>query len=90
MQEKNKFLPMVKNYIRENMPSGGYQMVSKRLESKGVTVKGHIILNEVKILKNNSNIPLVSECILFLKENNIALDNYCEDFIRKEDIRKAG
>ena len=76
---------MVQDYIRENMPNGGYQIVSKRLESQGVTIKGIGVHVEVKTLKNNTDTSIIGECVKFLRECKIPLDSYCEDFIRKED-----
>lgn len=85
MQENRNFLPMVQDYIRENMPNGGYQIVSKRLEKQGIKLSGMALLVEVRTLKKNPALPAIKECVLFFKENNVPLDQYCEDFIRKEE-----
>lgn len=76
---------MVQDYIRENMPRGGYQMVSKRLETQGINLTGQAVLVEISMLKKNPDLPTITECVMFLKENKIPLNSYCEDFIRKED-----
>lgn len=65
-------------------------MVSKRLELKGITIDNKAILGEVRGLKKNNNIPVVLECIAFLKDNNITLDEYCESFLREEGENKGG
>ena len=85
MQENNSYLPMVQDYIRENMPNGGYEIVSNRLEKQGVTLTGTTLRLDVRTLKKNPNLSGITECVKFLKENKIPLNSYCEDFIRKED-----
>ena len=85
MQENKNYIPMVQEYIRETMPNGAYQIIAKRLESKGIKVTSAGVQIEIRMLKKKPNVPVIAECISFFKENGIKLDNYCEDFIRKED-----
>ena len=83
MQEKNSMLPMVQDFIYRNMPSGGYKMVSKRLLKKNIIINNQAILREIKTLKKDTSIPIVLECCIFMKENNVPLNTYCEDFLKK-------
>jgi len=82
MQENIKFLPMVKDFIRNNMPQGGYQMVSKRLFNSGIVLDNRQILSEIRALNKSPNMKVVIECCQFLKDNGIKLDVYCEDVIK--------
>lgn len=88
MQEKYKNMPLIKDYIRTNMPNGGYQMVSKRLEQKGVWIDNKAIVGEIRGLKKNNNMPVVLECLHFLKDNNIDLDHDCEVLLGEEGKSK--
>jgi adenylosuccinate synthase len=86
MQEKYQLLPMVQDFIHKNMPSGGYKMVSKRLLAKGVKIDNQSVLREIKTLKRDTSIPIVVECCIFMKENLIPLNKYCEDFIKESIV----
>lgn len=81
MQESIKFLPMVKEFIRKNMPMGGYKIVSKRLSEAGITLNNREILSEIRSLNNCPNMKVVIECCQFLNDNSIALDDYCKDLL---------
>lgn len=84
MQEKNRLLPMVQDFIHRTMPSGGYKMVSRRLVAKNIRVDNQFVLREVKTLKKDTSIPIILECCLFMKENGILLDSYCNEFLDSE------
>lgn len=81
MQGKFKLLPMVQSYICLNMPSGGYKMVAKRLALLGIHTNNQSVLAEVRTIKRNTTVTIIAECIKFMKDNSVALDKYCEDFL---------
>ena len=72
---------MVQDFIYRNMPSGGYKIVSRRLLTKNIRVDNQSILREVKTLKKDTSIQIISECCLFMKDNGILLDTYCNEFL---------
>lgn len=75
------YLPMVQNFIVTNMPSGGYNMVSRRLLNKGVTISNIALLKVVRTLKKTPEVDLIKECCLFLSENGVKLDEHAENFL---------
>lgn len=84
MQNNHSFLPMVKNFIVENMPYGGYNMVSKRLADRNIHLNRQEVNQEVRMLKKDNIIPVLIECLQVMKYNKIELDEHCKRFLEAE------
>lgn len=79
---------MVKEFIRKNMLHGGYSLVSARLKARELIVTNQQILNEIRGLSNNNNVAIIYECLIFMKENSIRLDEYGQQFLDSYEKRK--
>lgn len=77
-------LPMVKKHIMDVMPHAGYKMVSERLKNKGFALTNGAVFKEIQQIKKENNNNVTLECCLFLQDQGIELDSYCNDFIKSE------
>lgn len=78
--------PMIKNHIVQNMPFGGYAIVSSRLKNLDIKINNQSLLRQIRELKKGFNATessrtIIKECLTFMLENNIELDKYCLDFL---------
>lgn len=79
MQTDNELCILAQLFVIENMPYGGYSIVSKRLKTEGIT--GNKVKNIIRNLKKEPNVKVVSECCNFLKDNSIDLNSNCNKFL---------
>jgi hypothetical protein len=79
MQENKDLCILSQLFVVENMPYGGYSMVSKRLNID--KLDGTKVKNIIRNLKKDPNTRVVAECCNFLKENNVKINDNCEKFL---------
>jgi hypothetical protein len=79
MQTDNELCILSQLFVIENMPYGGYSIVSKRLKIDGIT--GIKVKNIIRNLKKEPNVKVVSECCNFLKENGVEINLNCKNFL---------
>ncbi len=89
MQDNSSFLPLVQKFILDNMPHGGFNMVSIRLNSKGKCLSGRQVMNELRTLKKELDTDVVLHSLMFLKDNEVKLSNYCEEWLVLSETKKA-
>jgi hypothetical protein len=76
-------------FVVENMPYGGYSIVSNRLKDKIDGITGIKVKDIIRNLKKEPNNAVIAACCTFLKENNVKLNANCEKFL-DEVKEKAG
>lgn len=87
MQELYEFSPMVKQFIVENMPYNGYKLVAKRLSNEQESIKRTDVVWAVRYIAQKPNDIILAECLRFIKESNIPLNKYAQEFLEKEKAK---